>query len=134
MVKEMFPDYIARLIIPYLGNHRQVHWAKYWKNEVIKCINSEFKILELDSTVTSDILGYVIYSMNNERIESMYKKKYKFIMGMEFELSQLRTNNAEHRYALSKLFTRLFINNENTLSFNKPQGYNIIKQALSKLY
>ena len=35
MVKEMFPDYITRLIIPYLGNHRQVHWAKYWKNEVI---------------------------------------------------------------------------------------------------
>ena len=68
MVKEMFPDYIARLIIPYLGNPRQGQWAKYWKDEFIKCINSEFKILELNTNVSSDVLGYVIYSMHNERI------------------------------------------------------------------
>lgn len=131
IVKGMFLADITGLIMQFLVNPRQEQRAKYWKDKFVKCINSEFRFLELDTNVSSDVLGYVILSTHNERIESMYRRKYKFIMGMEFELNRLRTNNADHKYALSKLFSRIFINNENILSFNKPQRYDIIKQALS---
>jgi len=129
--REIFPKDIAGLIISFMG-HNQERWAKYWKDKFIKYMNSEFKILELD-TVSSDVLGYVVLSEKNDIIASMIHKKYKFIMGMEFELNRLRNNNADHKYALSKLFSRIFINNENILSFNKPHRYDIIKQALMSL-
>jgi len=117
--KEMFPADIAGLIMSYMG-HNQERWAKYWKDQFIKCMKSEFKILELDTNITSDVLGYVVLSEKNDIIASMIHQKYKFINGMEFELTQIMNNNACHKYALSKLFSRIFINNENILSFNKP--------------
>ena len=129
--REIFPKDIAGLIISFMG-HNQERWAKYWKDKFIKYMNSEFKILELD-TVSSDVLGYVVLSEKNDIIASMIHQKYKFINGMEFELNRLRNNNADHKYALSKLFSRIFINNENILSFNKPHRYDIIKQALMSL-
>lgn len=110
--REVFPADITGLIMSYMG-HNQERWAKYWKDQFIKCMKSEFKILELDTNITSDVLGYVVISEKNNIIDSMMRHKYKFIMGMEFELNKIRDHSVI-----------------NTLSFNKP---NIIKQALMKL-
>ena len=138
ITKKIFPKDIANIIMSFLVHPKQEQWAKYWGSEVIKNFKTISKHIYFSCARGYKGAEYgsvrsVIQAANKNFIENTYHLKFRFNTRIQYELNDSRSIYIKNKYALSKLHSRIFINNKKHLFRMTHKKYNIVDRALKML-
>ena len=138
IMRKKFPKDIANIIMSFLVHPKQEQWAKYWRGEFIKNFKAISKHIYFSCARGYKGAGYgsvrsVIWAANDTFIGSMHSFKCRFNAKIQYELNRSRSIYIENKYSLSKLHSRIFINNEKYLFNMTHSKYHIVDRALKML-
>ena len=106
-IKNMFPTVIVNKIVSFLINPNKEKWAKYWRGESVKFVERVFEYRYSYSSY--DILEFI--KRRDYSLHSHVDKYYGIYKNIVSEINNLRWINQEYKNTIKKLYSRMFINN-----------------------